>query len=119
MARILVVEDHPVNLELIIQLLEDDYDVITAEDGEEGVYLARERRPDLILMDLSLPRKNGWDACQELRDDPATAGIPIVALTAHAIKGDREKAIDSGFDDYVTKPIDEDVLFSVIHKHVT
>ncbi len=114
--RILVVEDNPINLDLVVQLLEDDYDVLTAEDGETGVELARQEKPDLILMDFSLPQQNGWQACQAIRGAGVHSKVPIVALTAHAIKGDREKALAAGFDDYVTKPIDEDRLFEVIEK---
>jgi two-component system cell cycle response regulator DivK len=110
--RILVVEDNPVNLELVLQLLEDEFEVLVARDGAEGVEIALRERPDLILLDLSLPKKSGWDVCQELREH----SIPMVALTAHAIKGDREKALEAGFQDYVTKPIDEDLLFATIEK---
>ncbi|MCA9792789.1 MAG: response regulator [Candidatus Eremiobacteraeota bacterium] len=115
--RILVVEDNPVNLDLVVQLLEDDHEILTAEDGQAGIDLALQSQPDLILMDLSLPRKNGWEACQALRDSGKLDGTPIVALTAHAIKGDREKALAAGFDDYVTKPIDEDQLFAVLERY--
>ncbi len=114
--RILIVEDNPVNLDLVMQLLEDDYELLTAEDGAFGVEIALKERPDLLLLDLSLPKKSGWEVCQEIRAALGSEAMPIVALTAHAIKGDREKALRSGFDDYVTKPIDEDVLFATIEK---
>lgn len=110
--RILVVEDNPVNLELVLQLLEDDYHLLVARDGAEGLQMALQEKPDLILLDLSLPKKSGWEVCQELQGQ----GIPMVALTAHAIKGDREKALAAGFHAYVTKPIDEDLLFDTIEK---
>ncbi len=110
--RILVVEDNPVNLELVMQLLEDDYQLLVARDGAEGLEMALRERPDLILLDLSLPKKSGWEVCQELQGH----GIPMVALTAHAIKGDRERALEAGFHAYVTKPIDEDHLFETIEK---
>lgn len=110
--RILVVEDNPVNLELVLQLLEDDYELLVARDGAEGLEMALREKPDLILLDLSLPKKSGWEVCQELQGQ----NIPMVALTAHAIKGDREKALAAGFQAYVTKPIDEDLLFETIEK---
>ncbi len=116
--RILIVEDNPVNLDLVMQLLEDDYTLLTAEDGVSGLELAINERPDLILLDLSLPKKSGWEVCQEAREALGADCMPIVALTAHAIKGDREKALRSGFDDYVTKPIDEAVLFQTIEKYL-
>lgn len=115
--RILIVEDNPVNLDLVMQLLEDDYELLTAEDGVSGLELAIKERPDLILLDLSLPKKSGWEVCEELRAHLGSETMPVVALTAHAIKGDREKALRSGFDDYVTKPIDEDILFDTIEKY--
>lgn len=116
--RILIVEDNPVNLDLVMQLLEDDYTLLTAEDGVSGLEIALNERPDLILLDLSLPKKSGWEVCQEARAALGGDCMPIVALTAHAIKGDREKALRSGFDDYVTKPIDESVLFATIEKYL-
>lgn len=116
--RILIVEDNPVNLDLVMQLLEDDYELLTAEDGEIGLKLALQERPDLILLDLSLPRKSGWEVCQAIREQLNSDAMPIIALTAHAIKGDREKALRIGFDDYVTKPIDEELLFETIEKYL-
>lgn len=116
--RILIVEDNPVNLDLVMQLLEDDYELLTAEDGQSGIDIALAERPDLILLDLSLPKKSGWEVCQELRSTLGEQVMPIVALTAHAIKGDREKALRSGFDDYITKPIDEDMLFETVRKYL-
>lgn len=116
MARILIVEDNPVNLELVLQLLEDDYELLVARDGSEGVAMALAEKPDLILLDLSLPKKSGWEVCQELRENLGEQAMPMVALTAHAIKGDREKALECGFQAYVTKPIDEDLLFSTVER---
>jgi CheY-like chemotaxis protein len=115
--RILIVEDNPVNLDLVMQLLEDDHELLTAEDGASGLEIALAERPDLILLDLSLPKKSGWEVCQGIRDALGQAAMPIIALTAHAIKGDREKALNTGFDDYITKPINEDTLFSTIEKY--
>ncbi len=112
MKTILLVEDIELNRDLIEQLLEDDYWVITAVDGAQGIEMAREQRPDLILMDMSLPEIDGWEATRRLKADPATAAVPIVALTAHAMQGDEERARAAGCDDYITKPIDEDLLFA-------
>lgn len=117
--RILIVEDNPVNLDLVMQLLEDEFELLTAEDGQAGIDLAIGERPDLLLLDLSLPKKSGWEVCEELKERLGDEVMPIVALTAHAIKGDREKALRLGFDDYVTKPIDEDVLFATIARHLS
>lgn len=114
--RILIVEDNPINLELVMQLLEDDYELLVAKDGAEGLEMALRERPDLVLLDLSLPKKSGWEVCQELRAQLGDQAMPLVALTAHAIKGDREKALESGFQAYVTKPIDEDLLFETVDK---
>ncbi len=117
--RILIVEDNPVNLDLVMQLLEDDYELLTAEDGQSGIDIALAERPDLILLDLSLPKKSGWEVCEELKQTLGEEVMPIIALTAHAIKGDREKALRIGFDDYVTKPIDEDLLFDTVEKYLS
>lgn len=116
--RILVVEDNPVNLELVTQLLEDDYELLVARDGEEGLRKALDEKPDLVLLDLSLPKMSGWEVCQEIRSQMGEQRIPLVALTAHAIKGDREKALEAGFDAYITKPVDEDLLFETVQKYL-
>ena len=116
MKRILVVEDNPKNLELITVILEMDYEVLTACDGIEGVDAAKRERPDLILMDLSMPELDGWGALTFIRQDESVAHIPIVAVTAHALKGDREKALAHGFDEYVTKPIDPVALLDAVEK---
>jgi two-component system cell cycle response regulator DivK len=112
MPKILVVEDVEFNRDLIVQLLEDDYEVLTAADGAEGIRLAEQERPDLILMDLSLPVIDGWEATRRIKADKALKGIPIIALSAHAMRGDEEKARQSGCDDYLSKPLDEDLLFA-------
>jgi two-component system, cell cycle response regulator DivK len=104
--RILVVEDSERNLKLVRDVLQyAGYDVIAASSGEQGVALARERVPDLVLMDLQLPEMDGAEALRILRDDPLTQGIPVVAVTAFAMKDDRERALDAGFDNYIEKPI--------------
>jgi CheY-like chemotaxis protein len=104
---VLVVEDNVDNRTLISDLLGMlGGTVIEAKDGVEGVELASREKPALILMDLSLPRKDGWQAVREIKASVETAHIPIIALTAHAMIGDRERALDAGCDDYVSKPID-------------
>jgi CheY-like chemotaxis protein len=105
MKRILVVDDSPKNLELLAVILELDYEVLEASDGVEAVEVATQELPDLILMDLSMPRLDGWGALKQLRQDERTQRIPVVAVTAHALKGDRESALKAGFDDYFTKPV--------------
>jgi two-component system cell cycle response regulator DivK len=111
MRRILVVEDHELNMDLLVQLLEDEYEVLTATDGAAGVEVAERERPDLILMDLSLPIIDGWEATRRIKANDLLKHIPIIALTAHAMLGDAEKALACGCDGYMTKPLDEDLLF--------
>ncbi len=108
--RVLVVDDAAYNREILVQNLEDEYEVLQATDGVAAVVLARTRQPDLILLDLSLPVLDGWEAARLLRADPATAWIPIVAVTAHAMAGDEARALASGCDDYLPKPLDEVLL---------
>jgi len=114
MKTILIVEDVQYNRELLVQLLEDDYEVLTAADGAAGIEAAARHRPDLILMDLSLPGVDGWEATRRLKARPETQAIPVIALTAHAMQGDEERARACGCDDYLTKPIDEDRLFETL-----
>ena len=116
MKKILIVEDVAFNLDLLVQLLEDDYQLITAGDGEKGIELAKNESPDLILMDMSLPVVDGWEAARRIKSDAASKQIPIIGLSAHAMDGDREKALASGCDDYLTKPIDEDLLDKTLNK---
>jgi two-component system cell cycle response regulator DivK len=111
MKKILVVEDHEFNLDLLVQLLEDEYEVLTATDGAAGIELAEQERPDLILMDLSLPVVDGWEATRRIKANDSLNHIPIIALTAHAMVGDARRALACGCDDYMTKPLDEDLLF--------
>jgi CheY-like chemotaxis protein/class 3 adenylate cyclase len=110
MKKILVVEDVELNRELVAQLLEDDYQVLTAADGAAGLRVAHRERPDLILMDLSLPIMDGWEAARRIKADPDLKRIPIIALSAHAMSGDAEKARQCGCDDYLSKPLDEKLL---------
>jgi CheY-like chemotaxis protein len=107
MAKILLVEDNEMNRDMLSRrLMRKGFDVSLAVDGAEGVAKARAERPDLILLDMSLPVLDGWEAARQLKADDATRGIPIIALTAHAMAGDREKALEAGCDDYDTKPIE-------------
>jgi CheY-like chemotaxis protein len=114
--KILVVEDVEFNRDLIVQLLEEDYDVVTAVDGDEGVRRAELDRPDLILMDLSLPVVDGWEATRRIKANETLRHIPIIALSAHAMVGDEERARQSGCDDYISKPLNEDVLFEKLKR---
>jgi two-component system cell cycle response regulator DivK len=116
MKKILVVEDVEFNRDLVVQLLEDDYEIVTAADGAEGLQLAERERPDLILMDLSLPIIDGWEATRRIKANADLKHIPIIALSAHAMTGDEEKARQSGCDDYLSKPLDEDLLFAKIDR---
>jgi CheY-like chemotaxis protein len=111
MKKVLIVEDVELNRDLLIQLLEQDYILSIATDGDAGVAKALGENPDAILMDLSLPVISGWEATRRIKADPACGHIPIIALTAHAMSGDEEKARAAGCDDFLTKPIDEDLLF--------
>jgi CheY-like chemotaxis protein len=107
MARILVIEDNEMNRDMLTRrLIRKGYDVISAVDGEEGLRVATAEQPDLILMDMSLPVMSGWDATRELKSRPETRAIPIIALTAHAMTEDRDRALAVGCDDYDTKPVD-------------
>ncbi|MDQ5853026.1 MAG: response regulator [Chloroflexota bacterium] len=107
MAKILLVEDNEMNRDMLSRrLLRKGYAVVVATDGRQGIAMARSEAPDLILMDMSLPLLDGWEATRQLKAAPETRSIPIIALTAHAMAGDREKAIEAGCDDYDTKPIE-------------
>jgi CheY-like chemotaxis protein len=114
MKTILIVEDTHLNLDLLIQLLEDEFKLISATDGEAGVKLAASAHPDLIIMDMSLPVKDGWAAASEIKANPSLSSIPIIALSAHAMQSDLDKALENGCDAYLTKPIDEDLLLQTI-----
>jgi len=107
MQKILLVEDNEMNRDMLSRRLQRrGYSVVTAEDGEKGLLLARSEAPDLVLMDISLPAMDGWEVTRLLKANQSTRHIPIIALTAHAMVSDREKAIDAGCDDYDTKPVD-------------
>lgn len=115
--RILVVEDNRDNMMLVSDILRSlNYEVLQAVDGRRGIDMALAEKPDLILMDLSLPQINGWEATRQIKSNPDLKHIPIVALTAHAMVGDRERAFEAGCDDYVTKPINMPDLLSKLHR---
>ncbi|RUR13603.1 response regulator [Legionella sp. km772] len=117
--KILIVEDNELNLDMLSRRLQrKGYEVISAIDGEKGVMRAKTDSPDLILMDLSLPVLDGYDATRQLKSDSDTKAIPIIALTAHAMVGDREKAVAAGCDDYEVKPIELPRLLEKIEKLV-
>jgi two-component system, cell cycle response regulator DivK len=116
MKKILIIEDVKLNVELLTQLLEDEYELITASNGEEGVTMAAQEWPDLILMDMSLPVMSGWEATRRLKANEALKHIPVIALTAHAMSGDEAKARAAGCDDYLTKPLNEDLLFEKVKR---
>jgi two-component system cell cycle response regulator DivK len=114
MARVLIVEDNEMNRDVLSRRLTGrGYAVMLAVDGPRGLAMARTHSPDLILMDLGLPEIDGWECARRLKADAATRGMPIIALSAHAMVGDREKALDAGCDEFATKPID---FAGLLHK---
>ena len=105
--RVLLVEDNEMNRDMLSRrLMKKGYDVSIAVDGQQGIDMTIEQKPDLVLLDMSLPVVDGWEAARRLKANDETAGIPIIALTAHAMSGDREKTLEAGCDEYDTKPID-------------
>lgn len=117
--RILVVDDHPPNLALLMHLLAlHGYDVATAADADQALAAIRQELPRLILMDLQLPGVDGFELTRQLKADPATAAIPIVAVTSYAMSGDRERALAAGCDDHVAKPIDTRALPHLVAQHL-
>lgn len=111
MKKILIVEDVELNLDLLMQLLEDDYELVIARDGAAGVEAATKEKPDLVLMDMALPLMDGWEATRRIKADDALKHIPIIGISSHAMRKDPEKALAAGCDDYLTKPLDENLLF--------
>ena len=115
MPKILLVEDNEMNRDMLSRRLQRrGYEVLTAVDGESGLALIKSETPALVLMDMSLPGIDGWEATRRLKADPATRAIPVIALTAHAMAGDREQALAAGCDDFDIKPIDLDRLLGKI-----
>jgi CheY-like chemotaxis protein len=117
MTKILLVEDNQMNRDMLSRrLARKGYEVAIAVDGQQGIEMARSETPDLILMDMSLPVLDGWEATRQLKSAPETEAIPIIALTAHAMAGDREKAVAAGCNDYDTKPIEMPRLLEKIER---
>ena len=115
MTKILLIEDNEMNRDMLARRLERrGYQVVLAPDGKEGLTAARSEKPDLILMDLSLPEMDGWETTRRLRSDGALRHIPVIAITAHAMPGEREKALEAGCNDYATKPVDFPALVAQI-----
>ncbi len=115
MTRILYVEDNEDNVYMLVRRLRrHGFEVIVAGDGAQGIEAARRERPDVVLMDLSLPVLDGWEATRRLKQAAETRAIPVVALSAHAMAGERERALEAGCDDYDTKPVDLDRLLAKI-----
>jgi CheY-like chemotaxis protein len=115
MSRILIVEDNEMNRDMLSRRLERrGYQVILAMDGRRGLAVARSESPDLILMDMSLPEIDGWEVARRLKSDDTTRSIPVIALTAHAMTSDRQKALEAGCDDYDTKPVEFERLLTKI-----
>ena len=115
--NVLLIEDNELNRDMLKRRLErKEFMVSCAEDGQSGIDMAKNEMPDIILLDLSLPIIDGWNVARKLKADVNTKDIPIIALTAHAMKGDREKALDAGCDDYDTKPVNLEGLLDKMHK---
>jgi CheY-like chemotaxis protein len=117
MAKVLLIEDNEMNRDMLSRrLIRRGFQVVFAMDGQQGVDLARSERPDIILMDMSLPVIDGWEATRRVKADDVTRSVPVIGLTAHAMSGDREKAIEAGCDDYDTKPVELDRLIGKIER---
>jgi CheY-like chemotaxis protein len=116
--KILVVDDTEFNRDLVVQLLEEDYDMVIAENGEEALTVTERERPDLILMDLGMPVMDGWEATRRLKATDRLKNIPVIAVTSHAMVGDEVEARKAGCDDYLPKPIDEDLLIKKIKNFI-
>lgn len=116
MKTILIVEDTELNIDLLTQLLEDDYTLLVAKDGSQGINMAVSQKPDLILMDISLPVLDGYEATRQIR--MSLPNTPIIGLSAHAMEGHKQKAQESGCDEYLTKPVNDLQLFEVLGKYL-
>ena len=116
MKTVLIVEDVELNIDLLVQLLEDDYYLLVAKDGVDGVAMTEQHKPDLVLMDISLPLMDGYEATRAIRKTFPL--LPVIGLSAHAMQGDAEKAIAAGCSDYLTKPVDEDLLFQKLEEYL-
>ncbi len=120
MPKLLLVEDNEMNRDMLSRrLIRKGFEVVMATDGQQGIDMAKSVKPDLILMDMSLPVKDGWTSTREIKADNETSGIPIIALTAHAMMGEREKALEAGCDDFDTKPVELARLLEKIGKLIS
>jgi CheY-like chemotaxis protein len=120
MIRLLLVEDNEMNRDMLTRRLKrKGFEIDAAGDGEQALVMIQKSTPDLVLMDMNLPIKNGWMTCQEIRANPNTEKLPVIALTAHAMAEDKQKALDAGCDDYTTKPIDFPLLLEKIDALLT
>lgn len=119
MPTLLIVEDNDMNLDMLSRRLErKGFKVVSARDGQAGVEAVSREQPDLVLMDMSLPVMDGWDATRAIKADEAIRNVPVIALTAHAMETDRQKALEAGCDDFATKPIDFPDLLVKISRHI-
>lgn len=116
MKTVLIVEDIDLNIDVLVQLLEDDYQLLVAKDGAQGVTMTEQLKPDLVLMDISLPVMDGYEATRAIRK--TLPHLPVIGLSAHAMQGDAEKALAAGCNAYLTKPIDEDLLFEKLEEYL-
>ncbi len=120
MIRLLLVEDNEMNRDMLTRRLKrKGFEIHAAGDGEQALAMIEKSMPDLVLMDMNLPIKNGWTTCQEIRANPDTEKLPVIALTAHAMAEDKQKALDAGCNDYTTKPIDFPLLLEKIDSLIT
>jgi two-component system cell cycle response regulator DivK len=118
MTKVLIVEDTPMNMELILEILNDEgFSVDCAEDGEKGIKMTEKEIYDLILMDIELPGMNGIEVTNRIRGNPAYKNVPVIALTAYAMKGDRERLLSKGFNDYISKPIEVPDFISKLEEY--
>jgi two-component system, cell cycle response regulator DivK len=119
MAKILIIEDNQQNLYLTTFILQKHgHEIVQARNGEQGIALAVQTRPDLVLLDIQLPGMDGYTVAEELRKDPASASIPIIAVTSYAMAGDRERILEAGCTDYIEKPINPDTFHAEIAQHL-
>jgi two-component system, cell cycle response regulator DivK len=119
MKKVLLVEDNEINREMMVRRLQRrQFEVLAAVNGQDAIEKALSFKPDIILMDMSLPVLDGWEATRRLRADPATSSIPIIGLTAHAMSSDRQQALDAGCNDYATKPVEFEKLIEMMNKYL-
>ena len=118
MKKIMIVEDNADNLDLLVQLLEDRYNLLSVEDGLQAVRTAKAEKPNLILMDMALPGLDGWEATRRIRSDPETRRIPVIGISSYAMEFDELRARQAGCNEYLSKPLDEKVLFKLLDRYL-